>query len=76
MSGDHVEHTHKVNIKSICEFKCLAGVTLVFNPLNIAAMGYFQRVTDQFLTLKNDPVRYLMTHPHMKKWPPLKADQL
>ena len=41
MSGDHVEHTHKVNIKSICEFECVAGVTLVFNPLNIAAMGYF-----------------------------------
>ena len=31
---------------------------------------------DQFSTLKNDPVRYLMTHPHFKNWPPLKTDQL
>ena len=67
MSGDHVEHTHKVNIKSICEFKCLAGVTLVFNPLNIAAMGYFSTGYRSIFNFKNDPVRYLMTHPHMKK---------
>ena len=25
--------------------------------------------TEQFSTLKNDPVRYLMTHPHVRFWP-------
>jgi len=26
----------------------------------------FQWIFDQFSTLKNDPARYLMTHPHVK----------